>query len=137
MDSLTQQSCEERGVTTTAATASDTAQVADDLSPRAAGRQSVLLDTDGKLGGTAKPQGALGTGEEAREGNLSAMAAATRPAGGGGRGGGGIAGVSVGASGRLSSLAPTLERMATVAHKMSAPYLSYAAQASQEAARFV
>lgn len=40
-------------------------------------------------------------------------------------------------SGRLSSLVPTLGRFATRAHKASAPYLSYAAQASQEAARCV
>lgn len=39
--------------------------------------------------------------------------------------------------GRLSSLVPTLGRFATRAHKASAPYLSYAAQASQEAARWV
>lgn len=38
-------------------------------------------------------------------------------------------------SGRLSYVLPTLGRMATTAHKFSAPYLSYAAMASQEAAR--
>ncbi|CAM9302396.1 unnamed protein product [Pylaiella littoralis] len=49
--------------------------------------------------------------------------------------GGGL-GVGEQGSGRLSSLVPTLGRFATRAHKASAPYLSYAAQASQEAARF-
>ncbi|CBJ27220.1 Zinc finger FYVE domain-containing protein [Ectocarpus siliculosus] len=39
-------------------------------------------------------------------------------------------------SGRLSALVPTLGRFATRAHKASQPYLSYAAMASQEAARF-
>ncbi|CAM9679024.1 unnamed protein product [Scytosiphon promiscuus] len=39
-------------------------------------------------------------------------------------------------SGRLSSIVPTLGRFATRAHQASAPYLSYAAMASQEAARF-
>lgn len=38
-------------------------------------------------------------------------------------------------SGRLSTLVPTLGRFATRAHKASQPYLSYAAMASQEAAR--
>lgn len=38
-------------------------------------------------------------------------------------------------SGRLSYILPSLGRMATTAHKFSAPYLSYAAMASQEAAR--
>lgn len=38
-------------------------------------------------------------------------------------------------SGRLSALVPTLGRFATRAHKASQPYLSYAAMASQEAAR--
>lgn len=38
-------------------------------------------------------------------------------------------------SGRLSSIMPTLGRVATTAHKLSAPYLGYAAMASQEAAR--
>eukprot|EP00752_Nemacystus_decipiens_P001837 g1772.t1 len=41
-----------------------------------------------------------------------------------------------GGSGRLASLVPTLGRFATRAHQASAPYLSYAALASQEAARF-
>lgn len=50
--------------------------------------------------------------------------------------GGGL-GVGEQGSGRLSSLVPTLGRFATRAHKASAPYLSYAAQASQEAARCV
>lgn len=40
-----------------------------------------------------------------------------------------------GGSGRLASLVPTLGRFATRAHQASAPYLSYAALASQEAAR--
>lgn len=40
-------------------------------------------------------------------------------------------------SGRLASLVPTLGRFATRAHQASAPYLSYAALASQEAARWV
>lgn len=40
-------------------------------------------------------------------------------------------------SGRLASLVPTLGRFATRAQKASAPYLSYAALASQEAARCV
>lgn len=44
-------------------------------------------------------------------------------------------GVGEQGSGRLSSLVPTLGRFATRAHKASAPYLSYAAMASQEAAR--
>lgn len=39
-------------------------------------------------------------------------------------------------SGRLSSIVPTLGRFATRAHQASAPYLSYAAMASQEAARY-
>lgn len=39
-------------------------------------------------------------------------------------------------SGSLKALAPTLSRMAVAAHKVSAPYLNYAAQASQEAARY-
>lgn len=38
-------------------------------------------------------------------------------------------------AGRLSTLVPTLGRMATRAQKASAPYLTYAAMASQEAAR--
>ncbi|CAB1111038.1 unnamed protein product [Ectocarpus sp. CCAP 1310/34] len=38
-------------------------------------------------------------------------------------------------SGRLSVLVPTLGHFATRAHKASQPYLSYAAMASQEAAR--
>lgn len=44
-------------------------------------------------------------------------------------------GVSEQGSGRLASLVPTLGRFATRAHQASAPYLSYAALASQEAAR--
>lgn len=44
-------------------------------------------------------------------------------------------GVGGAGSGRLSALVPTLGRMATRAHKASAPYLTYAAMASQEAAR--
>lgn len=39
-------------------------------------------------------------------------------------------------SGRLSALVPTLGRFATRAQKASAPYLTYAAMASQEAARY-
>lgn len=42
-----------------------------------------------------------------------------------------------GGSGRLASLVPTLGRFASRAHQASAPYLSYAALASQEAARCV
>lgn len=41
-----------------------------------------------------------------------------------------------GEQGRLASLVPTLGRFADRAHKASAPYLSYAAMASQEAARY-
>lgn len=90
--------------------------VADHLSQP--GQQSVLLDTDDKLGGTAEQQGASGGGDDAGYGE-------------------GGSGTGVGASVRLSALAPTLGRMATVAHNISAPYLSYAAQASQEAARYL
>lgn len=39
------------------------------------------------------------------------------------------------ASGHLSKLVPKLGRMANRAHTASAPYLTYAAKASQEAAR--
>lgn len=42
-----------------------------------------------------------------------------------------------GGSGRLASIVPTLGRFASRAHQASAPYLSYAALASQEAARCV
>lgn len=38
-------------------------------------------------------------------------------------------------SNRLSSIVPTLGRMANTAHMLSTPYLTYAAMASQEAAR--
>ena len=56
----------------------------------------------------------------------AAAAAAAQAAGGG-----------AGEQGRLASIVPTLGRFANRAHKASAPYLSYAAMASQEAARWV
>ena len=48
------------------------------------------------------------------------------------------AGASVGQQGpgRLSTLVPTLGRMAIRAQKASVPYVTYAAMASQEAARY-
>lgn len=51
--------------------------------------------------------------------------------------GGAVAAAVGSGSGRLSALVPTLGRMASRAHKASAPYLTYAAMASQEAARYV
>lgn len=96
----------------------------DPSQPAVADQESDLLDTDKKLGGMHE-QGAMAAerGEEGIEDRATTTLTLASAAGGSSR--------------RLAALAPTLGRMASAAQKMSAPYLSYAAQASQEAARYL
>lgn len=87
---------------------------------------STANSSAGRLGTTTE-----GSAIEALVGLSSADAAGRSE-----RGDGAEAGAAEQGSGRLSSLVPTLGRMATRAHRASAPYLTYAAMASQEAARY-
>lgn len=96
----------------------------DPSQPAAADQESDLLDTDKKLGDMHN-QGAVAAegGEEGMEDSATTTLA--------------LASTASGSSRRLAALAPTFGRMASAAQKISAPYLSYAAQASQEAARYL
>lgn len=74
---------------------------------------------------------ALGSAEQAKSSDEQANSSDGLPASSPG------VGLGEQGSGRLAALVPTLGRFATRAHQASAPYLSYAALASQEAARCV